>query len=116
MILLLNVPILYDIMRIGGDIMISKDVLEKMYVNNNMTMKEISLRMDISVGTVFNYLKKYNIPTRKYKTEEQKLKISIANKGRISSRKGVSLSEDTKKKISESKKINIKTQTDMVGS
>ena len=84
--------------------MISKEELQKMYLDEEKTIKEISDISGISVGTVFNYLKRYGIETRPAMSEKTKRKISDALIGRKSMRKGCKLSEETKKKISEKHK------------
>ena len=83
---------------------LSKDVLEELYIEKEMTMKEISLELNCAVGSVYNYMHKYNIPSRKtadimkgFKHSKESLdKISKANKGR-------KISEHTKKLLSKSK-------------
>lgn len=88
--------------------MISKEELEKLYLQEEMTIKEISDISGISVGTVFNYLKKYGIKTRPAMSEKTKQKISDSLIGRKSVRKGYKLSDETKRKISESRKGQLK--------
>lgn len=87
--------------------LIDKQELYDQYVTNNKTIKETAETLNVAVGTVFNYLKKYGIKTReqhkgfegKHHTEETKLKISQKNKGKI-------VSEETKQKMSESKTLD----------
>lgn len=86
---------------------IDKDSLEFMYIQNEMTMQEIADELSVSAGSVFNYLKRYGIPTRKRITERTKQRISIAQKGKPSNRKGFHLSEETKHRISEAHKGKI---------
>lgn len=88
--------------------MIKEDVLRELYVNQQLSMKEISQKLDVAVGTVFNYLKKYEIESRVEPTERTRKKWSEKRKGVPSPRKGVSLSEETKKKISEAQKGRIR--------
>lgn len=85
---------------------VTKEELYKLYVAEVKPMHEIARNLDIAIGTVYNYLKKYNIPTRDHKTsftfknrkqsEEVKLKISASNKNKV-------FSEKTREKISNAK-------------
>ena len=84
--------------------MITKEEIEKLYIQEERTMKECSEILGISVGSVYNYIKKYNIKSRIPMTDKTKQKISDALIGRPSSRKGYKLSESTKRKISEAHK------------
>lgn len=84
--------------------MIDENVLRKEYIEEEKSMNDIAKKHNIAIGTVYNYIKLYNIPSRKHLTKGAKKRISIANKGRVSSRKGIKLSEETKIKISESHK------------
>ena len=86
---------------------IDKGILEKMYARDEMSMQEIADELSVSVGSVFNYLKRYGIPTRKRITERTKQRISIAQKGKPSNRKGFHLSEETKRRVSEAHKGKI---------
>lgn len=80
--------------------MISKEDLERLYISEDLSMNEISKKTGIAVGTVFNYLKKYNIKAKPKMTERTKKKISESQKGKPSPRKGTHLSAETKLKIS----------------
>ena len=84
--------------------MISKETLQKYYTIDKMTMKEISDLTGLAVGTVYNYIKKYNIQSRPAMTELTKKKISKSLSGRTSPLKGTKCTEETKKKISEAHK------------
>ena len=83
---------------------ITKESLENLYIQERKTMKECAITLGVSVGTVYNYIKKYGIKSRPRMTEETKTKISNALIGRPSIRKGCKIPEETKRKISESKK------------
>lgn len=83
---------------------IEKEILEKLYLEQELSMKEISKELGVAVGSVYNYIKKYGIKSRPIITEKSKKKISEANRGRVSPRKGTHLSAETKKKMSESKR------------
>lgn len=91
--------------------MIKKETLEELYAEKEMTMREIAVALDVSTGTVYNYLKKYGIQSRPTMTEKTKAKISDRNKGRPSARKGCTLSEETKRKMSEGHKGKTKKQS-----
>lgn len=89
----------------SGFITPTKIELEEMYLDNKYSMHKIADILNISVGSVYNYIKKYNIPTREqYKgrlgaivTKETREKLSKSLKGRV-------LSPETRRKISESQK------------
>lgn len=86
---------------------VDKHKLYSMYIDKQMPMHKIASEMGIAIGTVYNYLKKYDIETRNQKNtftmlgrkldDNQKARISKLHKGKV-------LSEETKKKISESSK------------
>ena len=84
--------------------MISREELENLYWKEEKTIKEISDISGLSVGTVFNYIKKYGIETRPRMSEKTKRKISDSLIGRKGARKGCKLSEETKKKMSDAHK------------
>lgn len=83
---------------------LEREELKRLYESERFTMKEISVITGYSVGTVFNYMKKYGIESRPPMTDTTKAKISKANKGRVSPIKGTKLSDETKRKLSESKR------------
>lgn len=87
--------------------MIEENILRKKYLDEEKSMGEIAKELDVAVGSVYNYIKKYNIKTRKYITEKSKQKISKANKGRKSVLKGTHLSEERKEKLRISKSKGI---------
>ena len=82
-----------------------KELLTHLYIDKQLAINKIASQTGASVGKVYNDIKKYGIETRKQLTDAQKKAMSDANKGRPSSRKGIPLSEETKKKISSSHKI-----------
>ncbi len=45
--------------------MIDKKILEKEYIKNEKSMNEIASEYNISVGTVYNYIKKYRNKIKK---------------------------------------------------
>lgn len=79
-----------------------KEILEELYLIELLPMHKVAKVLNISVGSVYNYLKKYEIVTRPKKetftmkgkkwTKEQR-----ENKSRIM--KGRKLSEETKQKM-----------------
>ena len=84
---------------------IDKDLLIDLYVNKEMAMNKIASYLEVSVGKVFNYIKRYGIEPRKTLTEAQRNAISNSNKGRPCARKGTHLSAETKLKLSEAHKL-----------
>ena len=82
---------------------VGREELEKVYVQDQNSIQDCSKILGISVGSVFNYLKKYGIPTRKTFSEKSRKKISESQKNRPY-HPGHKLSEETKTKISQSHK------------
>lgn len=86
-------------------IKVTKEELYKLYIVEGKPMHLIADELSISVGSVYNYLKKYEIPTRDYKetftmkgrklTKEQCENMSKRFKGRT-------VSEETRRKMAES--------------
>ena len=83
--------------------MISEETLKELYLNQQLTMNEISKRLDLGVGTVFNYVHKYGLERPK-QTERSRERMSLSRKGKPTRPKGYHLSEETKRKISECQK------------
>ena len=83
--------------------MITKEMLEKVYIQEERPMHECAEILGISVGTVFNYIKKYGIASRPAMTDKTKQKISESKIGKPHKR-GYKISEETKRKISDSRK------------
>lgn len=81
---------------------ISKDVLETEYLAKEKPMHQIAKEQGIAVGTIYNYIKKYKIKSRKSMTETTKKKISISNTGK-SRNKGIPKTENTKERIRQAK-------------
>lgn len=83
----------------------TKDDLYRLYVIRGMPMHEVAKELNVAVGTIYNYLHKYGIPTREphkgalgmKHTEEAKARISKAHKGK-------KVSDATRAKMSESAK------------
>lgn len=81
---------------------IDREILSKEYIDNELTMKEISQKYKVAIGSVYNYIKRYGIKSRERITERTKQRISVSNKGRPSSNKGKRLSKETIEKIRKS--------------
>lgn len=86
--------------------------LKQYYITEKMTISEISKILNMAQGKIYNFLKKYDIPTRnhretgmtgKHLTEEHKKIISMTHKGK-------KWSEETleKQKIAQNKGIGRK--------
>lgn len=81
-----------------------KEILIDLYENKKMSMKDISVKLGISVGSIHKYIHDYGIAIRpvgswivgKHLTEVTKDKIRKANTGRI-------FSDDTLRKMSDAK-------------
>lgn len=95
-------------------LLVTKEELEREYIQNENTVRECAEIFGISVGAVFNYLKRYGIPTRKELTVKSKLKMSESQKRRPR-RLGFKLSEETKNKISKSLKGKYKKTSEFGG-
>lgn len=94
--------------RKGGSLnKVDMETLYELYVVHQKPMHIIANELGIAIGTVFNYLKKYEIETRNQKEtftmkgrklpKEQCERISKMHKGKV-------LSEETRKKISDANK------------
>lgn len=77
---------------------ITKELIEKLYVEEGKTLKECGEVLNLTAPMICLYLKKFGIKARPAITEETKHKISESKKGKPH-RKGYHLSESTKKKI-----------------
>ena len=86
---------------------VNENVLRMLYLEENRPMHEISKMLGVSVGSVYNYIKLYGIPSRpmhqgfkgKNHSDAAKKKISESNTGR-------KFSKETINKMSESAKIS----------
>lgn len=87
--------------------MITKEILLKEYIEEEKPMHEVAKDLGVSVGTVFNYLKKYEIETRPRMTEKTKAKISDALIGKPSSLKGKPKPNEWRENLSKAKKGQI---------
>jgi hypothetical protein len=74
-------------------------------------MGEIARENNIAVGSVYNYLKHYNIETRKKATPEQFERIAKKNRGKPSKLKGTKKSKEICEKISKARKGDFRNPT-----
>lgn len=87
-------------------ILIDKDILRNLYIEEQKPMHEISKILGVAVGTVYNYIKMYEIPSRpehqgfkgRHHSATTKARIREANTERV-------FSKETIKKMSESTKV-----------
>lgn len=90
---------------------VDKDTLYELYVIRGKPMYEISKDLGISVGSVYNYIHKYGITPRTTKENFNMLKNNgwkypIEARKRISkAHKGKKVTDNTRKKMSESAKV-----------
>lgn len=85
-------------------IKLTREYLENLYANQELTMREISDITGYSVGYIHKKIHDLGVRERKKCTERTIEKISKSLTGRISPRKGISMSEEQRRKISESHK------------
>lgn len=85
---------------------IDEEILKKLYVDEQLAINKIAEKLGVSVGKVFNDIKKYGIETRKTLTHVQRKAISDSLKGKPSAAKGRHHSDKAKRKMSEAKKIH----------
>ena len=89
---------------------VSKEVLYELYVIRGKPMYEIASILHIGVGTVYNYMKKYGIQSRNTKEVFDNLKKhgweypQSAREKSSKTHKNKIVSEETRHKISKSKK------------
>ena len=84
-------------------VILSREKLVDEYVTQGKTMREIADANSLSVGSVYNYLKRYGIQTRPSMTEKTKERIRVSLIGKPSPRKGVKLSQETRSRMSRAK-------------
>ena len=94
---------------------VDRDTLEEEYCNQEKQMREIARDHNIAIGTVFNYMRKYGIPSRKSCTEVSRARLSAAFRGRPSKLKGRPISEEHKKNISAGKKGKFRKPSEFGG-
>jgi len=81
----------------GKQIFLTEPLLRDLYLDKGMTMAEIHKFLNVSVGAVYNHIKRYGIPSR-HMDERTRARISEARKGKPSPLRGRHLSEDHIKK------------------
>lgn len=92
--------------------LITKEVLYELYVVRGKPMHKIADELGVAVGSVYNYMKKFNIESRTTKECLNRLKQNgweypeSARKAISKAHKGKAVSKETRKKMSESKKIH----------
>ena len=85
---------------------VPKDELYKLYIVQEKPMHIVADEMGIAVGTVYNYLKKYEITTREPHKGMKGKKLSDDARAKISTKtRGKKLSPETIARISESRKL-----------
>lgn len=88
----------------GRILNLDKRFLYEEYVVKEKTMREIADEIGVSVGAVFNHMKRYEIQPRKSMREKARKKLSEERTGRPSPQKGVKWLADRRAKLSEAKK------------
>ena len=78
------------------------EAIKKLYCTEHMTMKQVSETLHIAVGKVYNRLKFMGVKSRSQGDYEPTAKMVEHARKQGLKRKGTKLSEETKKKISES--------------
>lgn len=99
----------------GGDDMFTKEILYNDYIVQEKPMKQIAEEYGVAVGTIYNYIKRYDIQSRHHMTEKAKEQIRQKNKGRPSANKGKKLSQETKEKMSKAKMGKFRNPSAMGG-
>lgn len=90
---------------------VNQETLYDLYIIRGKPMHEIAKELNIAIGTVYNYLHKYNIQTRNMEQAFEKLKErgweypQSAKETIGKAKKGRKLSKETRKKMSISDKI-----------
>ncbi len=88
-----------------GEPLISKDLLERLYIDEKKSMKAISKQLNVAIGSVYKYCKLYDIQSRKTGDVLKGRKLSKEECERISRiHKGKKLTEEHKRKIAEGHK------------
>lgn len=87
-------------MSLRSDLMIEKSILEEKYLVEKKTMQDIANELNIAVGTVYNYIKKYNIKSRPRMSDGTKIKISESKKNTKLSPKAYIYTKERREKLS----------------
>lgn len=82
----------------------TKEEIEELYIAQGMPMWKVAEALGVSVGTVFNYSKKFGIKAKKQSDYETSEKVRKAWKEIGKKSKGRKHSDKSKKKMSEAKK------------
>lgn len=82
---------------------IPREEIESRYLEKMMPIREIAAELNVSVGCIFNTMKKYGIQSRPKMSELTRAKISASNKGKRRAKRG-KMPEETKRKLSETHK------------
>lgn len=84
---------------------VSKEKLYNLYVEEKRPMHEVAAMMGISSGSVYNYLKKYNIPSRTTGESKKGKRLSTEHIEIIRrTHKGKIVSKETRRRMSEADK------------
>ena len=94
---------------------ITKELIEKLYVEEGKTLKECGEVLNLTAPMICLYLKKFGIKARPAMTERTKTKISAKAKGRTSAMKGRKLSDEAKAKISKANRRRFKKPSEFGG-
>lgn len=87
---------------------IDKEVLISLYLQDKKPMHKIAKEMGISIGSVYNYLKKFGVETRDQKetfTSKGTVWSDESRKLLSDKKKGVKKSDEQKKRMSEGQKV-----------
>lgn len=87
--------------------LVDKKTLELLYIQKGMAMNKIAKALGISVGSVYNYMRRFRIQSRNELTPEQKRAMGMANVGNKYCL-GKTRSRETRVKISEARKGSFK--------
>lgn len=93
--------------------LLSKETLIDEYINKQKPMRQIAEEHEVAVGTVYNYMKGYGIESRKDMPEETRKRVSEKLKGGTHYKPP--LSDESKRRISISKKGKFRIHTEFGG-
>lgn len=72
----------------------SKEVLQDLYDQQQLTLKDIGLLFSVSTQTVLNRFRELGLTTRKKKNHRWRQRLSISHLGQTSPRKGIKLNDE----------------------